>query len=502
MASTSSGVGPPLVDPNDRTLPGWMDPEGEHGTVVVLQMKMAEEGELLPKNPFIIAKTIQQQVGRIASAQVENRGLSMALKVRSWKQAEKLKNVKELFDKSKVVVTEHPTRNQTRVVVSCSQTIGMTEDELKEELKDQGITNVRKFTKIVNGTKTDTASMVLTIKGTVLPTHIYFGFQRCEARPYIPSPMLCYNCFEYGHSKGKCGKGTACQNCSMTHPAEKDSEGRPSPCSKPAFCKNCQGNHNPSNKKCPRYVEEAEIAKVRAERNITFGEAKQIVANRTSTSATSFSATVSRNFTPIDPNQRTQESETIQKLRKELEEARKAITELAQAKQELVELAEARKAAQEVEQLRKEIAELRHAQRKQKQTGNNPNGNEKFKQPNSNKTKNQNQHQKQQKNKDQEATNSSNDESQPEAKKKKNQNQQTENIDDTEDMEVTPTIYVHGKKIELDTELKIKKVDTEPKIKKVRNSRSVNRTDSNDSPINRTDSKERSRSPHKLIDLD
>lgn len=484
MAGTSSGAGPPLMDPNDRTLPGWMDPEGEHGIVIVLQMKMEKEGEFLPKNPFVIAKTIQQQVGRIASAQVENRGLSMALKVRSWKQAEKLKNVRELIDKSKVVVTEHPTRNQTRVVVSCSQTIGMTEEELKEELKDQGITNVRKFTKIVNGTKMNTASMVLTVKGTVLPTHIYFGFLRCEARAYIPSPMLCYNCFEYGHSKGKCGNETACQNCSMTHPVEKDSEGRPSPCSKPAFCKNCQGNHNPSNKKCPRYVKEAEIAKVRAERNVTFGEAKQIVADRTSTSATSFSATVSRNFTPIDPNQRTQESETIQKLRKELEEARKAITELAQAKQELAELAEARKAAQEVEQLRKEITELRQAQRKQNQTGNNPNGN---------KTKNQNQHQKHQKNKDQEAINSSNDESQPEAKKKKNQNNQPENTDDTEDMEATPTIFVHGKKIQLDNELR---------IKKVRKSRSANRIDSDDSPINRNDSKERSRSPLKLIDLE
>lgn len=362
------------MDPNDRTLPGWIDPEGEHGVVVVLQMKMEKEGEFLPKNPFLIAKTIQQQVGRIASAQIENRGLSMVLKVLSWKQAEKLKDVKELIDKLKVVAIEHPARNQNRVVVSCNQTIGMTEDELNDELTDQGITHVRKFTKIVNGTKTDTVAMVLTVKGTVSPTHIYFGFQCCEARPYIPSLMLCYNCFEYGHSKGKCGNGIACQNCSTIHPAEKDSEGRPSTCSKPTFCKNCQGNHNPSNKKCPRYVEEAEIAKVRAERKVTFGEAKKIITGRTSTSATSFSATVSRNFTPINPNQRTQESETIQKLRKELEEARQAITELAQAKQELAELAEARKTAQEVEQLRKEIAELRQAQRKQKQLVNNKGG--------------------------------------------------------------------------------------------------------------------------------
>uniref|UniRef100_A0A8D8HQ02 (northern house mosquito) hypothetical protein n=1 Tax=Culex pipiens TaxID=7175 RepID=A0A8D8HQ02_CULPI len=119
--------------------------------------------------------------------------MSMALKVRSDKQAAKLKGLKQLIDGTDVVVTDHPTLNQVRCVVSCSQAIGMTEEELVNELKDQRVTAVRKFTRLVNGVRQETASMVLTIQGTVKPEFVYFGFQRCEARLYIPAPMMCYN---------------------------------------------------------------------------------------------------------------------------------------------------------------------------------------------------------------------------------------------------------------------------------------------------------------------
>lgn len=369
MAGTSGGGGPPLFDPNDRTLPAWMDSDGDHGVVIILQMRTTVEGKPLPKNPFTVAKTVQQSAGKIASAHNENRGMSMVLKVRSEKQAQQLKKINKLIDGTEVVVTDHPTLNQTRCVVSCSQSIGMTEAELVEELKEQGVTGVRKFTRMVNGKRTDTASMVLTIQGTVKPEYIYFGFQRCDARLYIPSPMLCFNCYEFGHSKMKCGNAPVCRHCSTTHEQQTDAEGRHS-CQKPAFCKNCQGKHGPGSKDCPKYKEEAEIAKLRTELKISFAEAKQKVEAKSG--VTSFSATVTQNFTAIDPRARTQESETIMALRRELaetkkalgelNEARTAMKELDEAKKALAELAEARKAVQEVEKLRREITELKAKQ--------------------------------------------------------------------------------------------------------------------------------------------
>lgn len=378
MAGTSGGGGPPPFDPNDRTLPAWMDSDGDHGVVIILQMRTTVEGKPLPKNPFTVAKTVQMNAGKIASAYNENRGMTMVLKVRSEKQAQQLKKINKLIDGTEVVVTDHPTLNQTRCVVSCGQSIGMTEAQLVEELKEQGVTGVRKFTRMVNGTRTETASMVLTIQGTVKPEFIYFGFQRCEARLYIPSPMLCYNCYEFGHSKMKCGNAPVCRHCSTTHEQQTDAEGRHS-CQKPAFCKNCQGKHGPGSKDCPRYKEEAEIAKLRTEQKISFAEAKQKIAAKSST--TSFSATVTQNFTPIDPRARAQESELVSALRRELAdtkkalsevaEARAAMKELAEARKALAELAEARKAVIEVEKLRREITELKAKQNQADDNDNN-----------------------------------------------------------------------------------------------------------------------------------
>lgn len=365
MAGTSGGGAPPNFDPNDRTLPAWMDADGDHGVVIVLQMKTTVEGRPLPKNPFTVAKTVQINAGKVASAYHENRGMSMVIKVRNEKQARQLKAISKLIDGTEVVVTDHPALNQTRCVVSCAKTIGMSEAELVEELKEQGVTGVRKFTKMINGTRTETASMVLTIQGTVKPDYVYFGFERCEARLYIPSPMLCYNCYEFGHSKMRCSKATVCRNCSTTHEATTDENGRQS-CPKAAYCKNCEGKHGPGSKECPRFKEEAEIARVKTEQKISFAEAKQRVTAKPSTT---FASTVSKNLVPLDPRARAQESEVISALKRELAETKKALAEagearaaakeLAEARKALVELAEARKAVQEVEKLRREIAELK-----------------------------------------------------------------------------------------------------------------------------------------------
>lgn len=356
MAGTSGGGGPPHFDPNDRTLPAWLDTDGDHGVVIVLQMKTTVEGKPLPKNPFTVSKSVQQNAGKISSAYNENRGMTMVLKVRNEKQAQQLKKMTKLIDGTDIVVTDHPTLNQTRVVVSCSRVIGMSEADLTEELKDQGVIGVRKFTRMVNGTRTETASMVLTIQGTVRPEYIYFGYQRCEARLYVPSPMLCYNCYEYGHSKTKCGNATVCRHCSTSHETTTDAEGRQS-CQKAAFCKNCEGRHGPGSKECPKFKQEAEIARLRTEKKISFAEAKQLVTANPAT--TSYSNTVSQNSKQIDPRTRVQESEIVMTLRRELAEVKKALSKASETQAAAQELAETKKL---LEEMRRENTELRRNQ--------------------------------------------------------------------------------------------------------------------------------------------
>lgn len=85
------------LNPNRRTLQTWMDPKNEHGQVEILQLK-ATQGGKLPNNPFIISKTIENTVGKIAAAHTEGKGERYVLKVRNHAHFEKLQTVTKLID--------------------------------------------------------------------------------------------------------------------------------------------------------------------------------------------------------------------------------------------------------------------------------------------------------------------------------------------------------------------------------------------------------------------
>ncbi|EDS29585.1 conserved hypothetical protein [Culex quinquefasciatus] len=98
------------LNPNRRTLQTWMDPKNEHGQVEILQLK-ATQGGKLPNNPFIISKTIENTVGKIAAAHTEGKGERYVLKVRNHAHFEKLQTVTKLIDGSDVQIIPHPTQN-------------------------------------------------------------------------------------------------------------------------------------------------------------------------------------------------------------------------------------------------------------------------------------------------------------------------------------------------------------------------------------------------------
>lgn len=116
---------------------------------------------------------------------------------------------------------------------------GMSDDDLKNEqsLKDQGVIDARRFLK----NKQPTNTMTVTVRGTVAPGAIYFGFEKCVAKPYVAAPMQCYRCFEYGHTKTRCKlENDLCRNCSMVHQIEKDEQGK-TICHRQAKCLSGEG---------------------------------------------------------------------------------------------------------------------------------------------------------------------------------------------------------------------------------------------------------------------
>lgn len=310
---------------NDRTLPEWLDSQGEHGPVTVLLMAPAHREGKLPNNPFVIAKSVKEQVGSISAAYRDKDG-HLVVKVRCAKKAAKLLRMEELIDGTKVTVTEHARLNQVKCITTCHTVEEMSEEELTEELADQGVIGVHRLGR--KGGKS--ATMVVTFRGTVVPKEIFFGFDRCSTRPYKQSPMQCFRCFGFGHTKARCSaEQELCRNCSKAHAIEKDSDGK-TVCTAAASCMHCNGAHSPTSRTCPKYAEEEEINEIRTKEDKSAREARRLFLERkaAATGGSSYAAVTGGGNS---------DAKQLDNLRKELNETKqglkKAHNDLAKLKE-------------------------------------------------------------------------------------------------------------------------------------------------------------------------
>lgn len=253
----------------ERRLPDWMDPNGNQGELVILLM-VPKDGQKFPDNPFIVGRSLEQAIGgKLDDSYTDNKGTRYILKVRSEAKAKKLLAMKKLIDGTDVEVQSHPTLNLVKCVVNCPEAVNMSEELLQEELSSQGVTKVHRILRRVNNDKVNTPTLILTVSGTVVPRHIWFGSLRIATRVYFPSPMMCYKCFAYGHTKMRCQGQERCQNCSKTHQIDENG------CPNPAKCLHCDESHPTTSKKCKVYLKEEEIIRIKVNTGVSFVEAKK-----------------------------------------------------------------------------------------------------------------------------------------------------------------------------------------------------------------------------------
>lgn len=303
------------------TLPAYMDAQETHGDLHLMRITGANGP--LPNAPFLIRKSITQHVGAmIEGAFPEANRASYALKVRSLRQFNKLLTLKTLIDGTPVVVTEHPTLNSTRCVVSCRDVIDIPESSLLEELQEQGVKEVRRITRRAGNERENTPAMILTCCGTTRPEFMDFGFIRCRTRPYYPNPMQCFQCWAFGHTKLRCrAKAPVCGKCSQEHPINEDRS-----CPNESYCKECQsGDHALSSRSCPKYRKENDIQRVKVDRGLSYPAARRIV-EQNSGGRTYASAVESANQTEF-----LRLNEKIDKLIAVVEQKDKEIIELRAA---------------------------------------------------------------------------------------------------------------------------------------------------------------------------
>nr|XP_049462999.1 uncharacterized protein LOC125906738 [Anopheles coluzzii] len=250
-------MGPPApprdffpMENRNPLMPIWMDRTGKSGILKYLVMSLVE-AKTFPNNPFLIGKSIENMIGNFLPAiKIEN-GSKVLIKTRSAKQFEKIQKMTQLIDGTKVSIVPHATMNSVQCVIYAPELSGMPDSDIMEELKEQNVVEVRRFTRKTNQMITPTNSFLLTIGAPKIPEFIRLGAFQVRTR--------------YGYTKTRCNTNQLCKNCGEPEHGEYN---------KQAKCPNCTGTHNAYDKSCPVYMKEEEIIKYRVDNNLTHKEAR------------------------------------------------------------------------------------------------------------------------------------------------------------------------------------------------------------------------------------
>jgi hypothetical protein len=219
-------------------------------------------------SPFAVAKAIQGIAGQPKQAKYLRSG-GMLLEVTKRTHCENLLRCNMIVN-IPVRIHPHKSLNSTRGVIRCNLLRDCTGDQIVEELKDQGVSHVRRILITKEGNRVPTNTLILTFMGTTLPVELTVGFMKVKVDPFIPNPMRCFKCQKFGHHRDSCRNEPKCAKCG-------ESEHEDSDCDRPFKCINCGDCHPSFSKQCPKFKFEKEVQRVKSTNNVSFPEARRIV---------------------------------------------------------------------------------------------------------------------------------------------------------------------------------------------------------------------------------
>ena len=198
---------------------------------------------------------------------------SLVVKTQTRAQTKKLLQCTSFCEKS-VTVSLHPSRNSTKGTVFAPEMRFMSEDEILDGLKCEGVSHVRRLTTFRDGQRKDTNLLVITFETTTLPDSLLAGHIRYPVRVFIPNHLRCFNCQRFGHSSKFCKQNARCPKC-----GEAPHDG--SVCSAPLKCLSCNSSdHLANSNQCPVWKREKEICAVKATNGVSYREARRTVEEK------------------------------------------------------------------------------------------------------------------------------------------------------------------------------------------------------------------------------
>ncbi|XP_055845052.1 uncharacterized protein LOC129911320 [Episyrphus balteatus] len=218
-------------------------------------------------NPFLLKKSIDN-ISKEYDQISQLRDGNLLVLVKTEKIAETFLKVDNLAKTCPVIVKLHDKLNESKGIAYAPCLINTPKDIILEEMECQGVKDVYKFTKNVDGKQRETGLILFTFNLYYTPKTVDIGFFKAKVTEYIPNPMRCRSCQLLGHTSKRCTGEAKCDICSLPPHT-------PQPCTK-TMCANCSQAHSSSSKTCPAYKEAKEILTIKTHKKCTMAEAKKI----------------------------------------------------------------------------------------------------------------------------------------------------------------------------------------------------------------------------------
>ena len=222
-------------------------------------------------SPFVIEKTIKSILGTPKSVK-KLKNNTILIECFTKQQTINILKHKTLF-KQAVKVYPHPSLNSCKGVIRCKDLHYCSSlDDIKENLKSQSVTDIRRISVKRDGVLKNTNTYIITFSCPTVPPTLKIGFESLKVDTYIPNPLRCFKCQRFGHHTTKCTNTPVCARCAFVG-ADHSTEH----CTAPACCFNCKSGHVAYAKECQTWKDEKDILTIKYKEGISFAEARKLV---------------------------------------------------------------------------------------------------------------------------------------------------------------------------------------------------------------------------------